>query len=314
MKKYNNFENLGLIEEGPQSGENIFGVEKNKERIVLQEDRNWLSIASSLEHEIQRYPDFDTKACVSFSALNCIEIIVKRKYDLVWNKSDRFTAKMSETTKFGNTSSKVAHSISTYGVVDEDIYPFDGETFAEYYTEIPEDIKSVGKNLLKQFQFKPEWVDWGGECDKEKLWEALQYAPIWASVRAWPKPDEEGVYQRIEGRRNHKITIVKGVYEDHWIVWDHYWRAFKKLSWNYKFGVALIINVEKKLMKLIKTKDNTDVFCVTPDGKRRYIYNEAQLLEGKNARLWGGFDDIEEISLEEMLKLEEGSPMCFGLK
>ncbi|MCI0561489.1 MAG: hypothetical protein MN733_23625, partial [Nitrososphaera sp.] len=97
--------------------------------------------------ELQKRNGLETMACVSFSALNAIETLSNYLVQN-WNKSDRFTAKESGTTKSGNYYAKVAECIRLQGLVDEIDWPFEGKTWEEFYKTIPDEIKAYGKGLL----------------------------------------------------------------------------------------------------------------------------------------------------------------------
>lgn len=125
--------------------------------------------------EWQRNHVFDSMACVTFSALNSLEVQYKFLTGNGINLSDRFTAKMSGTTSQGNYLWKVGDSIRKQGVVDEVVWPtadnFDWNT---YYSEIPETIKARGLEFLNDFEIQYEWIDW----TKESLIHHLKHAPI----------------------------------------------------------------------------------------------------------------------------------------
>ena len=67
----------------------------------------------------------ETMACVTFSALNCLETLYNFKYKKEINWSDRFTAKMANTTHRGNWMTIVGDSIRHDGLVLEEDYPSD---------------------------------------------------------------------------------------------------------------------------------------------------------------------------------------------
>ena len=110
--------NTGYIEVAPRPTDYIAGVNSPIEYRVLNHFGAWDVFRPSFERQSGVY--FDSMACVTFSALNCIEMnfrallayqmlpkeMIKELKDLGYyndalefNLSDRFTAKMSGTTR-----------------------------------------------------------------------------------------------------------------------------------------------------------------------------------------------------------------------
>ncbi len=301
--------NYGLIESTPNPTDWILGKEGTRE--VLQKDRDWSQFLPS--PELQYIPSFDTYACVTFSAWNCIETLVKRKYQIELNKSDRFTAKMSDTIPLqGNTLNKVGDSIRNHWSVEEKRWPFTVKTSEEYYVEIPEEISDEAekeKNCTVEYR----WVGWNG-CEIENLWDALAFGPLQVTVQTWGE-FKDGKFQKPKtNETNHAVMIFKGKYGEFWQVYDHYDQIIKTLAWDYYFGSAMQYSLKKNMMELIKGDQRSQVFAIDNKGNRRYIYNEAQFIEGREIGLWGDWKDIETKQQSEVDALPEASPIIFGLK
>src|SRR3990167_6368144 len=122
----------------------------------------------------------DSMSCVSFAHLNGIETqefqLTRRSIEY----SDRWIAKMSETTREGNYLWKVAETIRKYGLVKEESYPkpLVPWTWDQYHAEIPE-IKKVelykeGQEWLKKWDVKYESIDFS----KESLMYHLKMSPL----------------------------------------------------------------------------------------------------------------------------------------
>lgn len=114
--------------------------------------------------EWQANDNGDSMSCVSFGALNVIETEEKRQTGKQINYSDRWIAKMSETTRQGNYLWKVLDTIRKYGLVKEESYPSPAKyTWDEYHAEIPEPLlsklKTEGQEWLKKWEVQYEWVD-----------------------------------------------------------------------------------------------------------------------------------------------------------
>lgn len=121
----------------------------------------------------------DSMACVSFSLINAIEIQEKFLTGKETNYSDRFLAKRSDTTQFGNYLYKVADVVRKEGIVKETSYPtLPNYTFAEYYAEIKEplltDLLIEGKQWLERFTFNYEFIP----LDKAELLKHIEQAPL----------------------------------------------------------------------------------------------------------------------------------------
>jgi hypothetical protein len=121
----------------------------------------------------------DSMSCVSFSACSSIEIQEKFLTGIEHNYSDRWIAKMSDTTIEGNWLYKVGDVVRKMGMVPEEKYPAPPNyTFAEYHAAIPEPLLSTLKNTgaawLEQWDVKTEFVP----TDKESIRKHLKHAPL----------------------------------------------------------------------------------------------------------------------------------------
>ncbi|MBI4029169.1 MAG: hypothetical protein HY376_02285, partial [Candidatus Blackburnbacteria bacterium] len=115
--------NYGLIESIPSPTDLLLGEQSPD---VLSPARDFGQFLPVVEYQKR---NFETSACVTFSGLNSIETLLKVKYRLDFNFSDRFTAKMSKTIPgWGNTFVRVANSVRHDGVVDETFLPWMGSS------------------------------------------------------------------------------------------------------------------------------------------------------------------------------------------
>ena len=125
--------------------------------------------------EWQRIDNVDLMACVTFSALNVLETLYYFKTGVRRNFSDRFTAKMSNTTPQGNYLYLVADSIRKDGLVDETDWPApDDTTWDSYYLDIPQVVKDVAKDFLKDWMIQYEFID----VTRESLLKHIKQSPI----------------------------------------------------------------------------------------------------------------------------------------
>ena len=228
--------NYGLIIQPRKVTDFQFGGISGIEKVVLQQDRDWTPYLPVFE---KQSASFDTMACVTFSALNCIETLYKRKYGSEINLSDRFTAKMSGTGPQGNDFASVGDSIrKNHGTVAEDVWPAVWASREDYYASIPDSIVALGKEGLKKYNISYEFVT----ETPDGFWEALQYSPIQICLHAYGS-EVNGVFQRTEDPINHAMMLYGGVYGKEWHIYDHYTRLYKKFAWDTKFGGALKYDV-----------------------------------------------------------------------
>jgi hypothetical protein len=166
---------------------------------VVNESGDWRPYAPP--HERQKDP-IETMACVSFSLTNCLETQYKF-YGVDVNFSDRFLAKMSGTQLNGNTLERVADTARNIGLVLESEWPNSpkAQTWAEYYKNIPDDVKAKARK--QPFQY--EWVARTNNF-AESLKRELKQSPLQVTVYA-PNP-------------NHAVTLLyvsgtKAYIQDH---------------------------------------------------------------------------------------------------
>ena len=228
------------------------GLSGIENREVLRSDGQWDSYLPPLE--IQRNDSFDTMSCVTFSALNCLETLLRRKYDEEVNFSDRFTASMSGTTIQGNNFWNVAESIRKDGLVEESHWPFLPfiKFIDDYLEKPPEQVQIEAKRVYERFKISYESV-WD---TPEKLMDALQYAPIQVAFHAYCPVDTQGIHQRCAGRGNHAVMLYGYVVGQYWKIYDHYERKLKQLAWDtvfygaYKYDISKITPIAQPPMAL----------------------------------------------------------------
>lgn len=188
----------------------------------------------------------DTFACVTFSALNCLEIQLK-KQGISKNFSDRFSAKMSGTTRAGNYLQKVADSIRKDGVVDEDKWPWDprGNSPAfdwdEFYKEIPVDVKGLGTSFISGYEVQYEWVP----TDLASLKKALKQAPLQIVTKVcsgWNNPPVAGC-----GFGSGHATTLYKIDDAGFHIFDHYEPYGKVLNHDYVIAYAMKYVIKPKV-------------------------------------------------------------------
>ena len=250
--------NTGVIIKEPSPIDWIAGKETGIDFEIVQENAQWDEFLPNGERQRNSFLDFSS--CVSFSATNCIEILLNRMIEkgemsepnLTWlknnsyldengklNFSDRFTAKMSGTTKAGNYLTKVGDSIRNDGLVPELIWPTDDslETWEDYYSEIPDNIKAIGLEFIKRFKINYEWV-LCGSSDLEKIKENLKQAPLQLAAATCTPWNTSEIINGCGFTTNH-ATVLYGFTEEYIKDFDSYNPWCKKLALDYGIAYAL---------------------------------------------------------------------------
>lgn len=201
-------QNLGVLipEKISETDFNVSGV-SGIEYKILEENGDWLQYQGVGERQHGVY--FDSMACVTFSALNSIEMqinrmIVKQLLSIetlqalqnlgylndngLFNASDRFTAKMSGTTRSGNYLTKVWDSVRKDGLVPQTKYNFPNDQRTPvfdwdiFYSEIDQSLKNIAPEIFKYFSFSYEWVYTNNGLNpierKELIVRHLKHAPL----------------------------------------------------------------------------------------------------------------------------------------
>jgi len=225
--------NYGFIKDERQADDFVFGGRGSLPRDVLNPTGSWFNYLPT--KEFQDINNVEPYACVSFTTLNAIEILIRFQYGREENYSDRFLAKISDTQiKMGNSPHKVGEYLRKAGAVEESLWPFTSKSFDEYYEPVPPALHAIARDFLDKYEFKHEYVD----TDTETLQNALKHSPIGISVPAWYM-DDNGHFYKPEGiRDNHFTTLIDCKKDEYWEVFDSYDMAIKKVSWDNVFEVA----------------------------------------------------------------------------
>lgn len=294
----------GLIDRGPIDGRDwVLGADNKMPRKVRSEKRDYTKLLP--KHELQNSTYMDSYGCVSFSALNCLEIIVKQDEKREMNRSDRYTVVMSGTTPgVGNSLANVAQSVRTHKTVAEEVYPYPKDMKEEeYYATVPANI--IAEAQKWPYETFYEWVGYNG-VSHAKLFSELKFGPLQVTV------DYTAMVQnkRVESA-NHAATLFKmdqlgpTAYKLH--IFDHYQKAIRVVDGNFYVSAAMRHEITKKndMLRLIKA-EGPDVYAVGVDGHRYRIEDSMEALNmGVKAGLWSG--TIEDVSQSELLSLPLGA-------
>jgi len=243
----------------------VAGGETGAVKKVLFEDGQADAYLPTID-ETQAIYGLDVLACVTFSATSDLEtkfnyylknnLFSQKTIDFLKNEgyigadgtinfSDRFTARMSGTTKNGNSLEAVADSIRKFhGLVPEADWPAPKEMLSEsdpskkwdiYYQLPPQDVQDKGKRFLEHITIQREWTVLSGITqDAEKaIKDNLKYGPMQIAAAVcspWMSNDGQTPIQGCGCTTQHG-TIIYG-YKDgeYWKDYDHYKSYRKKLG------------------------------------------------------------------------------------
>ncbi len=282
-------ENTGYLHENPPVTQNIFGgVSSVTDREVLVPDRNWEPYLPVFE--TQSFGWGDPMDCVIMSALNCLEIIGKRKFNFEENFSDRFTAKMSGTGKNGNSLFNVSKSIEKNdGLVRQSVYPNTANSWDDFYRAVAAMIIAEGKKIYSQYTIDSDYIS----NDTETFWEILKYAPIQTAGYAWNSP-VNGIFQRTNKTANHAYVVVGGSYGKYWRAFDSYNikagdNGLKTLAWNYRFWTGLAYDITNlKPINTMKFQENSLLQLVDAPGGF-YLFAAGKLYRDDLSKILASF-------------------------
>lgn len=250
--------------------QHIFGSGK-VQGVVLRRDGQWpLSVG-----EKQSRNGLDTFACVTFALINSVVSIIKELFGIDVNYSERFVATGSGTdpAKGGNDPQKVAEWARHNGFVDEAVLPFDSsvKTLADYYADLMGETLKKGKEWLKNYTLRHDWLSEGNLITIDNLKAGLTYCPPAIALYAWAFDEERKVYVRPEHAKDIHMVELRGYVDGkYWIIKDSYPEdneeiiqenmaefnlprekaAFiKKLDWNYPLYFAKRYVITKAIQK-----------------------------------------------------------------
>ena len=221
-------QNTGIIEAGPPSGGWVDGGETGAALVVLEESGQFDLYLPEEESQFQLVDraTFDTQGCVTESGTNDIETLITRlrtkgllpatheaflknggyinPQSGKVNFSDRFTAKMSGTTRAGNYLGAVWESMrDLHGLLPESDLPFpdmsdlpgpenEATRWERYYADISQAHQAKAKKFLDYFKITYQWI-LVGTPDNTKLRAYMKYGPMQiAAMVCMPWSSTEG--------------------------------------------------------------------------------------------------------------------------
>lgn len=238
--------NYGLITVEPTKKDYVFEGKVRLGGLPLRPDGQWDAFLPEVELQAV---GVETFACTSFGTLNCVEILLLQKYTNHENLSDRCSAKSSGTWPPGNDPHKVAETLRKKGCVTESYWPNSTElnTLEKYYSEIPENIKTLALELKAEFDFGHEWVS----PDYDSMKAALMYSPLGVGVFAWMRDDNGFFYRPPASPDTHWVVIYGFEEGKYWKCFDSYTSdgiVLKKLRWDFGFAMVKRYTLERQVI------------------------------------------------------------------
>ena len=221
---------------------------------TLCEDGQWDAYLPKFEHQARQ--GFETANCTAYATLNALECILRRKFNLIEDFSERYVGVMAGTEPPGNDPKTVIETIRKIsGLIDEGLLPFDEtvRTVGEYYSPNPMfgTLLAQGLNWNEEYELKYEYVFKGEVKNKPELIKAaLRHSPLGCSVYAWALDDATGMYFK-NGDDNH-WTVLYGYTDKAFKIFDSYDQSHKLVPLDTDFGFVMKYYIAKKEAK----KDN----------------------------------------------------------
>lgn len=233
---------------------------------------NWDKYLSHNEKQRRKYEDrqLDTLSCITQANINMWQMIFNRNLKYIKGKereflenfiidgkvefSKRFIAKLSETSREGNSYDKVNRTIMKYGLIPEKDYPWDeADTWEEYYKEIPQHLINKGKEFFRFFNLSYGWTF--------ELNKYIKKSPLAITVFAWLQNTRKYnnlYYKPNNVGRNHGVVLISTsnpyTIRDSYIPWLKNLHKSNYPSWGI-FGKLILKN-----MKFIKENDQKTIF------------------------------------------------------
>lgn len=183
----------------------------------------------------------DTDACVSYATTHAIEAQIYQQTGIKLDLSERFLAKMSGTTPFGNYVAKVFETIMLYGMVTDNDWNepvvFDWQ---EYYADIPPDIIAKGKDFLSMWDIQVRY-----NIPESEVEQALEVAPVISIITA----------------ANPIHAVMRFAKDKYFDSYQPYVKEITSVHSNYQ----IIITPKAKDMLTYQFDDNPTVYILTDD-------------------------------------------------
>lgn len=259
--------NTGLLEVLPRPGDFVAGAETAISHVPVMPNGDWTPYFPPGEWQKDMAAKFETDACVSFSACDSMETYANwaiangRWTDSAvqflrdngyfnpdgktLNFSDRYVARMSNTTTDGNSFPNVGDTIRHFGLVPETVWPFPtaaieanpANAWAIYYTPVPANVQAIGQEFLKHFSPQYEWVKYPGLVTN--LANELEISPLWIGTEVCPPWNTSSPIQACGPGCQHGTMLGRIEAGGQADILDHYQPFVKHFAPGYDITYAL---------------------------------------------------------------------------
>lgn len=296
---------------------------------VLQENGQWDEYIPDYEAQSNQY--FDTMHCWVFGTLNCLETLLRRKYGVKDNYSERYIGVLGGATTSGGMPRNASEAIRTKGNIKQESLPFSDniKTFWQYSSPRPmtQNYLNEGKLWLNEYTYGYDYVKttygswiWRKAIEifkrkkvsanwQEIVKDALRFSPLGVSVCAW-KFRNGLAYKNSYDRDNHWLMLYG--YEDgkYWKLYDHYNKMFVQAEWNYAFGFIMRYTVYKNnpnttMLRTIKARTKPEIYVVSESDPKEIMWVGGWLTY-KESLDRGWLSPVEEVESLNGYKILEG--------
>lgn len=287
----------------------------------------------------------DVFACVSFSALNNLEIIFNYKLshnlfskaNAQWlidngyvdhmtgkvNFSDRYIAKLSGTTQNGNSLGAVGDAIINNGLVPEALWPWPVEMtdamtpdqkWNLYYATVPASVQALGAQFKARFSPSYQWISINSNATPATLKSFLVNGPFQVATAICSPWNSNEANPPINGcgcGTQHATTIYGFNDGVAWKDFDSYKSYRKLLAWNYCLTYAVQYYVVEKVSPAPSTKPTAPapsiVYGAPDSASVRQLQSCLQYLGYMTPGVFGPFGPQTRVALAK-LQLAHGIP------
>lgn len=217
---------------------------------VLREDGDWTDFCPP--PELQRKNGVESSACFVEAQQHVLAILFEEQYgEPDKNFSSRFNIQFSDPTPQGGDPLKAAQSFRSYGLIPEEMLPFNEsidswEEFCSFSGGDKVTCLIEGQKWRSLWEPKYDIVFTKHESVETKfakIREALKYSPLSVSVTAWYL--KNGLYIKANHDDNHLVTLVHVDNEGYSYVFDTYSPFMKKLDKNFNFDFGIRWTLDK---------------------------------------------------------------------
>lgn len=266
---------------------------------ALNPTGQWKDYCPDMETQVF---EWDTWGCVTFSSLNCLEILHNYQFGLgKYNFSDRFIGVLSGTIPGGgNSVQAVADTIRKCGLVKESDCPYVPRN--EYYT-IDNETKDKGKAWLNDWAVNYKSVRPEHGTYTEDIMQALQNGPLAVGVGYANGATDDEILNPTSFQ-NHFVTLVGYEKGKYWLIMDSYSRQFKRYAWGYHFAGIFLYSLTNKNENMFNLRQDQIYLLVEGPEQKAGLANDGHLMIGEKIDVLlnavsrnGGFEKTDIIPL-----------------